>query len=277
MPGWFIAFLLLLFLVLAIVILVLWRRWSRHSRSRSLAEDYAQNLSGAFNDLIEGDSLQRLRQGTLLWKHAFAPPLGGYKRSLRRVILIGSETVMVSKRVAHRASHVRRPLTEADTAIPLREILALELGPPERLIDVFAGRDRKDLCFRLLTKQRSYEFEALVNDDFCDWVFGLQKLLAEQQRWAGLPQYDGIQLAEAQKNMVRGFKLPAAFEFSSMSDLPQTGSQGAERDPVQTRGVSDYYRAPQAEQVIEIDTRRPAPKIGSGGGGEVIVELDCKP
>lgn len=271
------AFLVLLILGLIIASLLLWRRCSRHKRSKALAEDYIQNGSGVLG--VSDDKFDRLRRGSLLWKHAFAPPVGGHQRSLRRVMLVGSEKLMVSSREAHRATHVQRPFSTTDISIPVREILALELGPPDRLENKH-GTERRDLCFRLLTKKRSYEFEALTNDDFCCWVLGLQELLSEQQRWAGLPHYDETQLAEAQKDMVRGFALPAAFDFSLKPDELRW------QDDKQMIRQADY-RAPQVDRydqydqrVVEIDAQG-QPPVWTGGnvtntGAEEIVELDCR-
>eukprot|EP01062_Namystynia_karyoxenos_P056583 TRINITY_DN47536_c0_g1_i1.p1 TRINITY_DN47536_c0_g1~~TRINITY_DN47536_c0_g1_i1.p1 ORF type:complete len:382 (+),score=63.56 TRINITY_DN47536_c0_g1_i1:72-1148(+) len=232
MPGWFAAFLVVLAIGALVAIACCWRRQQQTRRSRALASDFATDTAraqhatvmstgGQSTSGLEADRTARLRHGTLMWKYHFAQSaLSPFPaRGLRRIALVGRESIFVSRRDAHRSSHVRRKLTESDHHIALHDVLAIQLGPLTSALasaqsSTARGNDRSrgDRCFSILCGHRSYDLEALTDDDLQDWVIGIQRLTQDRQTWAGLPLHTPDSLARAQSAIRLGRLPKAAFE-----------------------------------------------------------------
>ena len=141
----------------------------------------------------------------VVWKHAF----GSNQRRLKKVALLGSDSILVSKSDIKSRAGLGRALSGNEVGIELRKVLAVQLGP---LGDAhrrnMTNIAREELCFSILTADRSLDIEALTETDLEDWVFWLQNRFPKHQEWAGLPLYNETSLHCALENMKTGSNLP---------------------------------------------------------------------
>ena len=153
---------------------------------------------------------ERLQTGVVVWKYAF----GSGARQLKKFGLRGDTHVAVSRRDIEGRADLLRPLEGRDARLPVRSILALQVGPLSRAH--VRGRRRlarPDLCFSVVTAERTLDFEALTQEDFEAVVLGLQGRFPKAQRYAGLPLYTPASLRRAcamMRDAVPRFP-PAAF------------------------------------------------------------------
>eukprot|EP00754_Rhynchopus_humris_P000243 Rhum_TRINITY_DN10158_c0_g1::Rhum_TRINITY_DN10158_c0_g1_i1::g.37002::m.37002 len=194
MPGWFAAILALL-VILAVALLVYWAyRHSSRSRSDTVALSYRDSEKQYPSGNTPASRTERLQAGVVVWKYAF----GSGARQLKKFGLCGDTHVSVSRRDIEGRADLLRPLAARDARLPVRSILALQVGPLSRAHARGRSRlARPDLCFSIVTAERTLDFEALTQADFEAAVLCLQGRFPKAQRYAGLPLYTPASLRHA--------------------------------------------------------------------------------